>query len=94
MAETRKSLKVRVRGRVQGVYFRGWTKGEADRLGLDGWVRNEADGSVAALLSGAAPAVEEMVRLLHRGPPAARVDSVQVEDIEADAPARGFEIRR
>ena len=50
------AVRVRITGRVQGVYFRGWTRDEAARLGLDGWVRNEADGSVTALIAG--PAAE------------------------------------
>ena len=68
MAEGRIARQVRVTGRVQGVYFRGWTQSEARRLGLGGWVRNDYDGSVAALIAGPPEAVEEMLRLMHRGP--------------------------
>ncbi|HRO12854.1 MAG TPA: acylphosphatase, partial [Amaricoccus sp.] len=46
------ALRVRVTGRVQGVWYRGWTEDEATRRGLRGWVRNEPDGSVAAVLAG------------------------------------------
>ena len=94
MSEERRTVRVRVFGMVQGVYFRGWTKAEAERLVLNGWVRNEDDGSVAAVLSGTPPSVEEMLVLLHRGPPAARVDRVDVEDIGLAAPILGFGIRR
>ena len=52
MPGERKAILVRIRGRVQGVSFRVWTKMEAEKLGLTGWVRNEADGSVAALVAG------------------------------------------
>ena len=52
MASERRAVRVRIAGRVQGVNFRAWTRDEAERLGLDGWVRNEADGSVTALLAG------------------------------------------
>jgi acylphosphatase len=69
--------RVRIVGRVQGVWFRGWTVQEARRLGLEGWVRNRLDGSVEALFSGPRDAVEAMVSLCQRGPSAARVLSVQ-----------------
>jgi len=92
MAGERRTVKVRVTGRVQGVYFRGWTKSEAERLGLGGWVRNEYDGSVAALISGPHAVVEEMLQLLHRGPLDARVAEVSVEETDpAEAPT-GFSI--
>ncbi len=77
------ALRVRVRGRVQGVWFRAWTKAEAEARGLSGWVRNEPDGSVAALIAGPEEAVRAMVAALHGGPPRARVDAVEVEAAEA-----------
>lgn len=73
---------VRVTGRVQGVGFRAWTRAQAVRRGLTGFVRNEADGSVQAELSGPDAAVEEMLRLLWQGPAAARVDDVAVAPAE------------
>ncbi len=76
-------LRARIRGRVQGVWFRAWTERTARSLGLSGWVRNRADGSVEALFCGSAEAVKRMLELLHEGPPAARVDSVETEP---DAP--------
>jgi acylphosphatase len=88
-----KTVTVRVTGRVQGVWYRGWTEGEAARLGLSGWVRNEADGSVRALLHGPDGAVEEMLALMRGGPPAARVD--RVETAPGTAPDEpGFRVRR
>lgn len=86
-------LKTRVTGRVQGVWFRGWTQREARRLGLRGWVRNEADGSVSALIAGPGVAVDKMVAALHEGPETARVDRVEVEASGEEVPA-GFEVRR
>lgn len=84
---------VRVRGRVQGVWFRGWTMEEARARGLAGWVKNEPDGSVSALLSGPGEAVEAMVAALRSGPPLARVETV--ETFAADAPgAAGFHVLR
>jgi acylphosphatase len=94
MTEGRIARKVRVTGRVQGVYFRGWTRSEAERLGLGGWVRNEFDGSVAALIAGPPAAVEEMLRLLHRGPLDARVDKVKVAPADAAEAPRGFSVLR
>ena len=52
MTEDRRAVKVRITGHVQGVYYRGWTQSEATRLGLAGWVQNEPDQSVSALLAG------------------------------------------
>lgn len=87
------AMQVRVTGRVQGVWFRGWTKDEATRRGLRGWVQNEADGSVRALIAGSEEAVRAMLDTLHEGPEAARVDRVAAEAVEAEVPA-GFEVRR
>jgi acylphosphatase len=66
----------RVRGRVQGVGFRWWTHTQATRLGLEGTVRNCADGAVEVTLRGPEDAVAEMRRRLASGPPGARVDEV------------------
>jgi acylphosphatase len=68
-----------IAGRVQGVGFRDWTVSKARELGLSGWVRNLPDGSVEALIAGDVAAVEEMSRLLRRGPRLALVDSIDEE---------------
>ncbi len=75
----RRTVGARITGRVQGVWFRGWTAEEARSRGLDGWVRNEPDGTVRATISGPAAAVDDMLAALRGGPPAARVLSVEVE---------------
>jgi acylphosphatase len=67
-----------ISGRVQGVAFRIATVEEAQRLGLDGWVRNLRDGRVEALVEGERPKVEALVAWCHHGPPPARVMDVQV----------------
>lgn len=67
-------------GRVQGVSYRAWTQRTARARGLSGWVRNEADGSVRALIVGEEEAVALMRRELWKGPPAARVDTVSVSE--------------
>lgn len=71
---------VRIEGRVQGVWYRGWTVGEASSLGLGGWVRNRRDGSVEAHFEGPPDSVRAMIERCHSGPPAARVDKVSVAD--------------
>ena len=69
-----------VRGRVQGASFRWFTRQEADRLRLTGWVRNEADGTVRLEVQGPSPDVETFCGRLGEGPPHARVRSVDVEE--------------
>ncbi len=71
---------LRIRGLVQGVYYRESMRQESARLGITGWVRNRKDGSVEALVQGEALLVEDMIRWAHRGPPQARVDSVEITD--------------
>ncbi|WP_018262837.1 acylphosphatase [Methylobacterium sp. WSM2598] len=92
MAGGDRTVRAAIRGRVQGVGFRAWTRDEATRLGLSGHVRNCPDGSVEALLSGPAEAVERMVAALRRGPAGARVSEVAVEASPETAPS-GFAIR-
>ena len=91
MSEQR-AVQVRVTGRVQGVSFRVWTQAEARRLGLAGWVRNERDGSVSALLVGRDVAVTTMIERLYAGPPGARVADVRVEEAENSGLPDGFRI--
>jgi acylphosphatase len=93
MNETRKTVLVRMTGRVQGVSFRAWTRQQARHLGISGWVRNEPDGAVTALLSGPVAAVDAMVRLLWSGPPAAQVTGVEIEDRDTEDAFKEFEIR-
>jgi acylphosphatase len=65
-----------VSGRVQGVWYRGWTVETARALGLAGFVRNLPDGSVEAVFAGPADAVDAMLDACKRGPPSARVTQV------------------
>lgn len=85
----RAAVRAEIRGRVQGVWYRGWTVGRAAALGLDGWVRNRADGSVEALFAGPADAVEAMLGECLAGPPAARVERVDRFPAEDPGPT-GF----
>lgn len=77
-------VRLRIRGRVQGVWFRGATRRRAGELGLRGWARNLADGSVEVLAQGPPDAVEALVAWCAVGPDAARVDRVARAD---EAPA-------
>jgi len=67
-----------VSGRVQGVFFRYETRQLARRVGVTGWIRNLPDGRVEAVFEGEKDAVEQMIEFCRRGPPAARVDKVEV----------------
>lgn len=79
------AVRVVVHGRVQGVWFRAWTRDQAGLRGLSGWVRNRRDGTVEALFAGDDAKVEEMVELCRDGPPRAHV--TQVERFAAEPPA-------
>ena len=84
MSADRKTLSLRITGRVQGVGYRAWLAGQAEAAGLDGWVRNRRDGSVEALLSGLAEAVDRVAAACRHGPRMALVDRIQA--VEAEPP--------
>ncbi|HWA37382.1 MAG TPA: acylphosphatase [Burkholderiales bacterium] len=88
--ETRR---LRIRGRVQGVGYREALRTEAEHLGLRGWVRNRADGSVEALVQGLPAALDGIAAWARRGPPLAQVETVQTE-LLADAPGEAPGFRR
>ena len=79
---------LRVIGRVQGVGFRWFVTSEANRLGLAGWVRNNADGSVELEAEGPCEALEQLRERVRQGPPAARVERV------VELPVSGNVLRR
>jgi len=80
-AEASIATAVRITGRVQGVWFRGWVCDEARRLSLTGSVRNAPDGSVVALFVGPGTAVAAMLALCREGPPMARVHAVETTPV-------------
>ena len=82
MSGDRKALSLRITGRVQGVGYRAWLAGQAEAAGLDGWVRNRRDGSVEALLSGPAEAVDRVAAACRHGPRMALVDRIQATEAE------------
>ncbi|HJY77718.1 MAG TPA: acylphosphatase [Burkholderiales bacterium] len=85
--------KLRITGRVQGVGFRDALCGEAQARGLAGWVRNRTDGSVEALVQGPPERVAELIAWARRGPPASRVDEVQVVASDGEPAHVRFERR-
>jgi acylphosphatase len=89
---TTRTIRLRIEGRVQGVGFRVFVERSAVALGLDGWVRNRRDGGVEAVVSGTPAAVEQMIERCHVGPPASRVDRVEVL-AEDEAIASGFMVK-
>ncbi|MEA2626182.1 MAG: acylphosphatase [Candidatus Binatota bacterium] len=85
---------LRVHGRVQGVFFRGSAEEEARALGLTGWVRNSADGTVEAVAEGDEKVLERFVVWCHQGPPGALVTNVEISRADATGEFRDFRIRR
>lgn len=82
-----------VNGRVQGIFFRQETKHEADRHGVSGWVRNLADGRVEAVFEGEDEAVKALIEFCKRGPPMARVTSVDLTWENYTGEFDGFKIK-
>ena len=78
MSENKRTVHVRIEGRVQGVGYRAFVEMRAVELGLSGWVRNRRDGSVEAVLQGAPEAVDAILEACRSGPPAARVARVEI----------------
>jgi acylphosphatase len=92
MANQTTEMLARVTGQVQGVNFRAWAQSTAESLGLAGWVKNEHDGSVTALLSGPEPKVLAMVDAMWEGPAAAAVANVATEKPDHRENPEGFRI--
>ncbi|MBC8791077.1 MAG: acylphosphatase [Tagaea sp. CACIAM 22H2] len=76
------AVRVVISGRVQGVWYRGWTVERARAAGLCGWVRNRKDGTVEAVFAGPPKAVEAMIAECRDGPPLAKVDAIAREDAQ------------
>lgn len=88
-----RAISATVRGHVQGVFFRQETRREASSLGLTGWVRNRADGTVEVFAQGDRPSLDRLVDWLWVGPARAEVTGVEVEGAVADSRLSRFEIR-
>ncbi len=82
-----------VKGRVQGVAFRYATQDTARTLGLTGWVRNRTDGAVEGEYQGSGDSCTKLAAWLEQGPPAARVDGLNIEEVELFPGETVFTIR-
>lgn len=83
------AVRVVISGRVQGVWYRGWTVERARAAGLCGWVRNRKDGSVEAVFAGSPEAIDVMIAECRNGPPLAKVDTI-AREAAADEGWTGF----
>ena len=87
-----KCAKLKIFGRVQGVFFRDFTEEKAIELKLTGWVKNMPDGTVEVLIEGKDELIEQMIIWCYEGSPNANVDDVKVEWAEPEG-CEGFEVR-
>ncbi|HJW41538.1 MAG TPA: acylphosphatase [Rhizomicrobium sp.] len=85
-------LRLRIEGFVQSVGYRNFVIAEAMRLGVDGWIRNRADGTVEALVSGPNKNVETLVGLCMKGPPGSTIRNVEMHKADP-AEEKGFKRR-
>ena len=90
----KRRVRLRIRGRVQGVFYRDSTQREAQRMELRGWVRNRSDGSVEAVVQGPPKRVAALIDWCHEGPPLAQVAEVAVTEESGDTEELEFEVRR
>jgi acylphosphatase len=86
--------RVKIAGRVQGVYFRASACQEAQSLGITGWVRNCSDGSVELVAEGAREKLDQLIAWCHRGPVGALVAEVSVRWEDPEHSFHGFVIKR
>jgi acylphosphatase len=87
------ALRIVVEGRVQGVFFRAFTRQLAGELGVRGWVRNRNDGNVEVVAAGAADVLDRFKERLREGPPAAHVEALYETALDEAPSAAEFEIR-
>lgn len=76
---TKRAVRLRIAGRVQGVGYREFVRREAEARGLEGWVRNRRDTTVEALVCGASASIDDLIAACWRGPPASRVADITLE---------------
>jgi acylphosphatase len=82
-----------IEGRVQGVFYRAFTRDIAYTLGLNGWVKNLRDGRVEAIFEGEKDLIEKVIKQCYDGPPGAQVTSIEVKWEESLGDLKGFAIR-
>ena len=86
-------IKLVITGRVQGVFFRAETKKTADRLGINGYVKNLSDGSVEAVIKGDQESVSQMTEWCRKGPTISKVQSVKTKEISSVSNFNTFDVR-
>ncbi len=91
-SDSLKAVSVLIKGRVQGVGFRAFTRRNAMLLGLKGEVSNLPNGSVKAHIEGASDRVKQMLHLIKEGPSLARVDQVEVSSTDPTGKFKSFEV--
>jgi acylphosphatase len=94
MSDNKARLEGTLEGRVQGVGFRFFTRQTAERLGVNGWVRNEPDGSVTVVAEGDRDQLEKLADAIRKGPPPALVETADISWEEPDHGFSGFVVRR
>ncbi|KAA3665442.1 MAG: acylphosphatase [Chloroflexi bacterium] len=93
MGKTKQQIDATVYGFVQGVSFRYYTQREAIRLGVVGWVANQANGTVRVVAQGTELQLNRLLQFLHKGSPIARVEQVKVAWGEPTKNFTGFNVR-
>jgi len=88
-----KTIRLIIKGKVQGVFFRATAKDIAERLGIQGWVRNLPDKNVEIIATASNEPLAQFIEWCKKGPPGAIVDEVIIEDMEAQL-VKGFRIIR
>lgn len=86
-------ISIIVKGLVQGVYFRYFTREEAMKIGISGWVRNLSNGDVEIEAQGTEDNLELFLKQVRKGPQLSRVDSIDVNDLPLSENENGFAIR-
>jgi len=86
-------VKILVSGRVQGVYFRMFTQNKAKHFDIKGGAKNLPDGRVEIIAEGVHYSIESFIKWCHRGPITARVDNVEIIELESDEALTSFEIK-
>ena len=91
--KTAVARKFLISGRVQGVGYRFYAKRLAEELGVSGWVKNLADGRVEARATGDPEVIDELLAGLRQGPVGARVDQIEVSELQVESAGAGFDIK-
>jgi acylphosphatase len=87
-----RKVKILVSGRVQGVYFRAFTQNKAKQLGVKGSARNLPDGRVEIIAEAEGGTIEDFIRWCHKGPVTARVDHIEITELQPDEQLTSFDV--